>query len=85
MFVIVPTRGLMADSIEDIEIQLLLDAVNRYLPAPGDSVNVALDQSNGEAPMNLENDPAKPLVALAFKLEESRFGQLTYLRIYQGM
>ena len=75
----------MGSAYKNKGVQLLLDAVNRYLPAPGDSVNVALDQSNGEAPINLENDPAKPLVALAFKLEESRFGQLTYLRIYQGM
>lgn len=74
----------MGSAYKNKGVQLLLDGVNRYLPAPGDVVNVALDQSNGEEEMTLKNDPSSPLVALAFKLEESRFGQLTYLRIYQG-
>lgn len=65
-------------------VQLLLDGVGRYLPAPSESKNTALDLDNAEATVNLECDPAAPLVALAFKLEESKFGQLTYLRVYQG-
>ena len=65
-------------------VQLLLDGVNRYLPSPAEVENIALDQNNNESEMLLKNDPNAPLVALAFKLEESRFGQLTYLRIYQG-
>jgi elongation factor G len=66
-------------------VQPLLDAVNHYLPAPTEVVNEALDLSKGgEDRMVLSTDPEAPLVCLAFKLEEGRFGQLTYIRIYQG-
>ncbi len=46
--------------------------------------NYALDRSNNEEHVWLKSDRTAPLVALAFKLQESRFGQLTYMRIYQG-
>jgi elongation factor G len=66
-------------------VQPLLDAVNAYLPSPEDVQNTAVDLANDEAPIDLTSDPNKPLVALAFKLEDGRYGQLTYVRIYQGM
>jgi elongation factor G len=65
-------------------VQPLLDAVTRYLPEPRDVANTALDLSNREMPIELSSDPQKPLVALAFKLEDGRYGQLTYIRVYQG-
>ncbi len=65
-------------------VQPLLDAVTHYLPDPTQVENTAVDLSNDEAPIALSADPQKPLVCLAFKLEEGRYGQLTYLRVYQG-
>jgi elongation factor G len=65
-------------------VQPLLDAVTRYLPDPTEVENFALDLSKDEEKIVLTPDPEAPLVALAFKLEEGRFGQLTYLRVYQG-
>ncbi len=65
-------------------VQLLLDAVTYYLPMPTEAENIALDQNNAEAKVVLQNDPSLPFVALAFKLDEGRYGQLTYMRVYQG-
>jgi len=65
-------------------VQPLLDAIIGYLPDPTEVDNSGVDLSNDEAPISLDADPNKPLVALAFKLEDGRYGQLTYLRVYQG-
>jgi len=65
-------------------VQLLLDSVGYYLPNPSEVTNEAHDQKNNEEKILLESVPNKPFVGLAFKLEDGRFGQLTYMRIYQG-
>ena len=74
----------MGSAYKNKGVQLLLDGVNEYLPSPTEVENVALDIDNEEAEVILKCDAAEPLVALAFKLEESKFGQLTYVRVYQG-
>ncbi len=65
-------------------VQPLLDAITRYLPDPTEVENEAMDLEKGEETFPIEVDSGRPLIALAFKLEEGRFGQLTYVRIYQG-
>ncbi len=65
-------------------VQPLLDAVVRYLPHPAEIQNYAHDLEEEERRVPIRVDPQEPLVALAFKLDEGRFGQLTYLRVYQG-
>ena len=65
-------------------VQPLLDAVIHFLPNPSDVNNYALDLSKGEEEVKLESDSEADCVALAFKLEEGPYGQLTLIRIYQG-
>ena len=65
-------------------VQVLLDGVTSFLPSPLETTIEALDQDKDEAKTTLTSDPTKPLVMLAFKLEDGRYGQLTYMRIYQG-
>jgi elongation factor G len=78
------TPVLCGSAYKNKGVQLLLDAVSDYLPNPTEVVNEALDQKNHEAKVILTSDPEKPFVGLAFKLEDGRYGQLTYIRVYQG-
>lgn len=78
------TPVFMGSAYKNVGVQLVLDGVNQYLPAPDEVENVALDLDQDEKEVPLETDPEMPVVALAFKLEVTPYGQLTYLRIYQG-
>ncbi|MCL2441686.1 MAG: elongation factor G, partial [Treponema sp.] len=65
-------------------IQPLLDAVMNYLPNPTEVKNFALDLDKNEEKIELGADEKNPTVALGFKLEDGQYGQLTYVRVYQG-
>lgn len=78
------TPVLLGSAYKNKGVQKLLDAVCAYLPGPQEVATTALDLDREEAEVPLKTAPDLPLVMLAFKLEVSRYGQLTYVRLYQG-
>jgi elongation factor G len=78
------TPVLVGSAYKNKGIQPLLDAVESYLPCPTDVTNYALDLDREETEFKVTNDGKEPLIMLAFKLEDGRYGQLTYVRTYQG-
>ena len=68
-------------------VQLLLDAVVRYLPSPLDIPPInGVDPSDEEKVMQRKADDKEPLSALAFKIMTDPFvGTITYIRVYSGV
>ncbi|MCL1817532.1 MAG: elongation factor G [Spirochaetaceae bacterium] len=78
------TPVFMGSAYRNKGIQTLLDAVVAYLPSPEEVDNFALDLDDNEKQVLLKSCGKEPTVALAFKLDDGQYGQLTYIRIYQG-
>jgi elongation factor G len=78
------TPVLVGSAYKNKGVQPLLDAVNHFLPSPAEVPIEAVDLDSGDAVVQLTSDPTKQTVAYAFKLDEGRYGQLTFLRVYQG-
>jgi elongation factor G len=80
------TPVFLGSAFKNKGVQLLLNAIARYLPSPVscEKPRATLSTKTGDQPIELEPDFAKPLVCMAFKITDEQFGQLTYTRIYQG-
>lgn len=78
------TPVFIGSALSNKGVQPMLDGVVDYLPNPSEVENNALDRKRNEAAVKLVPYNSLPFVGLAFKLEESNFGQLTFIRVYQG-
>ncbi|OYP33956.1 elongation factor G [Rhodopirellula sp. MGV] len=74
----------MGTAFKNKGVQPLLDAVNRYLPSPLDREIYGRDPQDEEKRIELKPDPDAPFVGMGFKIVDDPFGQLTFMRIYQG-
>lgn len=65
-------------------VQVLLDAVVDYLPAPTEVPPIKGTLPNGQEAIR-KSDDEEPFSALAFKIATDKFGRLTFLRVYSGV
>jgi elongation factor G len=65
-------------------VQLMLDAVVDYLPAPSEVPPIQGTLLNGDT-VERRADDNEPLSALAFKIMADPYGRLTFVRVYSGI
>jgi elongation factor G len=75
---------MMGSAFKNKGVQPLMDAVCDFLPSPMDRSSFARDHDNEGTEIPLASDPDAPLVAMVFKITDESFGQLSYVRVYQG-
>ncbi len=77
------TPVLLGTAYRNKGVQPLLDAITRYLPSPLQR-EIGLHPFEGSEVVPLRPDPDLPMVGMAFKIVDEPFGQLTFMRLYQG-
>jgi elongation factor G len=75
---------MMGSAFKNKGVQPLMDAVCDFLPSPMDRSSFARDHDNEGTEIPLASDPDAPVVAMVFKIADESFGQLSYVRVYQG-
>ncbi|MBN2212394.1 MAG: elongation factor G, partial [Sedimentisphaerales bacterium] len=75
---------MLGSAFKNKGVQPLMNAVCAYLPSPVDRQYFARNHDNAGAETPLLSDTEAPLVAMAFKITDETFGQLSYVRVYQG-
>ena len=75
---------MLGSAFKNKGVQPLMDAVCDFLPSPMDRSSFARDHDNEGTEIPLASDPDAPLVAMVFKIADESFGQLSYVRVYQG-
>lgn len=78
------TPVFLGSAFKNKGVQPLLDAICRYLPSPLERENIGNDPTQEGKKVLISSDKTKPLIAMAFKITDDEYGQLTYTRIYQG-
>ncbi|PVV04693.1 hypothetical protein BB560_000796 [Smittium megazygosporum] len=78
------TPVFMGSAFKNAAVQPLLDGICSYLPKPTEIDNHAFNLDKDEEKTKVIPYSNAPFIGLAFKLEDGRFGQLTYIRVYQG-
>ena len=74
----------MGTAFKNKGVQPLLDAIVKFLPSPLDRSINAKNWEDADVDYPLEPVADKPFVGMAFKIVEDPFGQLTFMRMYQG-
>jgi len=75
---------LCGSSFKNKGVQLMLDAVVKYLPSPVDIPAIKGHLPDGTPTERYADDNA-PLAALAFKIMADPYGRLTFVRVYSGV
>lgn len=73
-------------ALQNIGVQLVLDAVVDYLPAPTDLPPVEGEDPKTEETLTRAASDEEPFCGLVFKLQDDKFvGQLAFFRVYSGV